>query len=94
MKNVGNGWRKSVERLSQAQLQAGQSAFNALNEHDKLLAEIRALAVSVDEVFATMDMTNMEIADALGKSGQDALEDGNERLMRANGRYCARAGGS
>ena len=45
MKNVGNGWRKSVERLSQAQLQAGQSAFNALNEHDKLLAEIRALAV-------------------------------------------------
>ena len=84
MKNVGNGWRKSVERLSQAQIQAGQSAFNALNEHDKLLAEIRALAVSVDEVFATMDMTNMEIADALGKSGQDALEDGNERLMRAN----------
>ena len=84
MKNVGNGWRKSVERLSQAQLQAGQSAVNALKEHDKLLAEIRALAVSVDEVFATMDMTNMEIADALGKSGQDALEDGNERLMRAN----------
>lgn len=40
--------------------------------------------MSVDEVFATMDMTNMEIADALGKSGQDALEDGNERLMRAN----------
>ncbi|MDE7325367.1 MAG: hypothetical protein K2N63_03665 [Lachnospiraceae bacterium] len=84
IKNVGNGWRESVERLSQAQLQAGQSAFNALNEHDKLLAQIRALAMSVEEVFSAMDMTNMEIADALGRVTPDAVEEGNERLLRAN----------
>ncbi len=84
MKNVENEWRKGVERLSQAQLQAGQSAFNALNEHDKLLTEIRSLAMSVQEVFSSMDITNMEIADALGKVDHEAGEEENERLLQAS----------
>lgn len=84
MKNVENEWRKGVERLSQAQLQAGQSAFNALNEHDKLLTEIRSLAISVQEVFSSMDVTNMEIADALGKVDHEEGEEENERLLQAS----------
>lgn len=84
MKNVENEWRKGVERLSQAQLQAGQSAFNALNEHDKLLTEIRSLAISVQEVFSSMDVTNMEIADALGKADHEEGEEENERLLQAS----------
>lgn len=84
MKNVENEWRKGVERLSQAQLQAGQSAFNALNEHDKLLTEIRSLAMSVQEVFSSMDITNMEIADALGKVDHEVGEEENERLLQAS----------
>jgi|GEM_PF-5250646 len=84
MKNVENEWRKGVERLSQAQLQVGQSAFNALNEHDKLLTEIRSLAISVQEVFSSMDVTNMEIADVLGKADHEEGEEENERLLQAS----------
>lgn len=74
-----------MERLSQAQLQAGQSAFEALNEHDKLMQLIRTLAMRVEEVFSCMDMANMEIAAALSKAAQDTEEkETHERLMLMN----------
>lgn len=85
MKNVDNKWQESVERLSQAQIQAGQSAFNALNEHDKLLQLIRTLAVDMEGVFSSMDMANMEIAAALEKASKDAVEEEEQqRLIQMN----------
>ena len=80
MKDVDNKWLEGVERLSQAQLKAGQSAFNALNEHDKLLTAIRTLAANVQEVFSSMDVTNMEIAAALERAGDEE----NERLLQVS----------
>lgn len=83
MKNVDNKWLESVNRLSQAQLQAGQSAFNALNEHDKLLQLIRTLAMNVEDVFSSMDMANMELAATLEKTTQDAVQgEEQQRLLR------------
>lgn len=85
MKNLGNKWLKSVERLSQAQLQAGQSAFDALNEHDKLLQLIRMLAINLEDVFSSMDMANMELAAALEKATRDAVgEEEGQRLLQMN----------
>ncbi len=85
MKNLGNKWLESVERLSQAQLQAGQSAFDALNEHDKLLQLIRMLAVNVEGVFSSMDMANMELAATLEKATRDAVrEEDGQRLLQMN----------
>ncbi len=83
MKNVDNKWLESVNRLSQAQLQAGQSAFDALNEHDKLLQLIRTLAMNVEDVFTSMDMANMELAATLEKTTRDAVqEEEQQRLLR------------
>lgn len=85
MKSVGNGWQESAERLSQAQLQAGQSAFEALNEHDRLMRMLRTLAADVEEVFSCMDMANMEIAAALGGTACDGQEkETRERLLQLN----------
>ncbi len=85
MKNLGNKWLESVERLSQAQLQAGQSAFDALNEHDKLLQLIRMLAINVEGVFSSMDMANMELAATLEKATRDAVrEEDGQRLLQMN----------
>lgn len=85
MGNVGSKWLESVQRLSEAQLQAGQSAFDALNEHDKLLQLIRTLAVSVDEVFSSMDMANIELAATLEKATRDAVqEEEQQRLLMMN----------
>lgn len=85
MKSVGDKWQESIERVMQAQLQAGQSAFEALNEHDKLMQMLRTLAVSVEEVFSCMDMANMEIAAALGRAAQDTKEkEAHEHLLLMN----------
>ena len=85
MGNVGSKWLESVQRLSEAQLQAGQSAFDALNEHDKLLQLIRTLAVSVEEVFSSMDMANIELAATLEKATRDAVqEEEQQRLLMMN----------
>lgn len=84
-KNDGNKWLESVERLSQAQLKASQSAFNALNAHDKLLQLIGTLAVDMEGVFSSMDMANMELAATLGKATQDAVqEEQQQRLLQMN----------
>lgn len=85
MGNVGSKWLESVQRLSEAQLQAGQSAFDALNEHDKLLQLIRTLALGVEEVFSSMDMANMELAATLEKATRDAVqEEEQQRLLLMN----------
>ena len=61
--------QEGLRQLQKAQLAVGQSAFHAINEHDKLMQLLQELLAEADEMFGSMDIINMEIAAMLGESG-------------------------
>lgn len=64
-----NNMQEGLRQLQKAQLAVGQSAFHAINEHDKLMQLLQELLAEADEMFGSMDIINMEIAAMLGESG-------------------------
>ena len=64
-----NNMQEGLRRLQKAQLAVGQSAFHAINEHDKLMRLLQELLAEADEMFGSMDIINMEIISMLAESG-------------------------
>ena len=64
-----NNMQEGLRRLQKAQLAVGQSAFHAINEHDKLMRLLQELLAEADEMFGSMDIINMEITSMLAESG-------------------------
>ena len=64
-----NNMQEGLRRLQIAQLAVGQSAFHAINEHDKLMRLLQELLAEADEMFGSMDIINMEITSMLAESG-------------------------
>ena len=60
---------KGLRKLQQSQLAAEQSAFDAINGHDRLMQDIRNMMAELDEIFGSMDMVNMEITAAIEDAG-------------------------
>ena len=63
-----------AQQLEQQGLDLGQTAFDALNEHDKLLKVIRDAISGMQETFSTIGMTNMEMTCVIEDMGVSADE--------------------
>lgn len=67
-------------QLLQAQELIEQSAFDAINEHDKLLTLLRESMERIQEMLGGLDMMNFEMAAAL-----EAMKETEDDLFRAEG---------
>ena len=72
---------KGLRKLQQSQLAAEQSAFDAINGHDRLMQDIRNMMAELDEIFGSMDMVNMEITAAIEDAGLEKEQKDNFSRM-------------
>ena len=73
----GGRLEEGLRRLQQSQLAAGQSAFDAINGHDRLMQTIRNMMAELEEIFGGMDMVNMEITAAIEDAGLEREQKDN-----------------
>ena len=57
-----------TQELQSAELMLGQHAFDAINEHDKLLKSIYDVIHAIQEAEGTRDMINLEMTASIEKS--------------------------
>lgn len=60
--------RELTQELQRTELMLGQNAFNAINEHDKLLKLIYDVVHAIEEAEGMRDMINLEMTAAIEKS--------------------------
>ncbi len=69
-----------TQELQSAELMLGQHAFDAINEHDKLLKSIYDVIHAIQEAEGTRDMINLEMTASIEKSQIE--EEQKEALLQ------------
>ena len=69
-----------TQELQSAELMLGQHAFDAINEHDKLLKSIYDVIHAIHEAEGTRDMINLEMTASIEKSQIE--EEQKEALLQ------------
>lgn len=75
-------WNELLQLLWENHLQLSQSAFDAINGHDKVLNLLRESLADIEELFGSLDIINMEFTGALADT--DLPEERKQELFRMN----------